>query len=111
MSQTRSSKSEKVPSGIAGRLNRVKNHWRAYVQGRAELELIRNKQAILLSAWQAEDRALRSSRARRVVCVDCGARHLEHFYTAGVGGSTLCQWCFQSRVTRGLARERERQVS
>ncbi len=82
-----------------------------YIQGSAELELMRNKQAILLSAWRAEDRALRSSRARPVVCVDCGARELEHFYTSRTGGSTLCQWCFQSRVTRGVARERERQVS
>ncbi len=90
------------------RIKQAKEHWRAYVQGRAELELMRNKQAILLSAWRAEDRARRSSRARPVVCVDCGARHLEHFYTSRTGGSTLCQWCFQSRVTRGLARERER---
>jgi len=44
----------------------VKNHWRAYIQGITELELLLNKQTILLSAWQAEDRALRSSRARRV---------------------------------------------
>ncbi len=87
------------------RINRAKEHWRAYVQGRAELELLRNKQAILLSVWQAEDRALRSSRARRVVCVDCGARHLEHFYTARAGGSTLCAGCFQSRVERGTAKE------
>ncbi len=85
------------------RINRAKEHWRAYLQGRAELELLRNKQAILLSAWQAEDRALRSSRARRVVCVACGARHLEHFYTARVGGSTLCAGCFQRRVERGVA--------
>ncbi len=61
------------------RINRAKEHRRAYVQGRAELELLLNKQAILLSEWRAEDRALRSSRARAVVCVDCGARHLEHF--------------------------------
>ncbi len=87
------------------RINLAKEHWRAYVQGRAELELMRNKQAILLSAWQAEDRALRSSRARRVVCSDCRARHLEHFYTARVGGSTLCVGCFQSRVERGVARK------
>ncbi len=46
------------------RINLAKEHWRAYVQGRAESELMRNKQAILLSAWRAEDRALRSSRAR-----------------------------------------------
>ncbi len=91
------------------RINLAKEHWRAYVQGSAELELLLNKQTILLSAWQAEDRALRSSRARRVVCVDCGARHLEHFYTARVGGSTLCADCFQRRVGRGQAREmRER---
>ncbi len=90
------------------RVNRAKEHWRAYVQGTAELELMRNKQGILLSAWRAEDRALRSSRARPVVCSDCRARNLEHFYTSRTGGSTLCQWCFQSRVSRGLARERER---
>ncbi len=87
------------------RINQAKEHWRAYLQGRAELELLLNKQAILLSAWQAEDRALRSSRARRVVCVDCGARHLEHFYTSRAGGSTLCAGCFQSRVMRGVAQE------
>jgi len=86
----------------------TEEHWRAYVQGRAELELTLNKQTILLSAWQAEDRALRSSRARPVVCSDCGARHLEHFYTSKQGRYTLCQWCFQSRVMRGLAHERER---
>ncbi len=90
------------------RINLAKEHWRAYVQGRAELELMRNKQAILLSAWRAEDRARRSSTVRPAACVDCGARELEHFYTSRTGGSTLCQWCFQSRVTRGLARERER---
>ncbi len=87
------------------RINRAKEHWRAYLQGRAELELLLNKQTILLSAWQAEDRALRSSRARRVVCVDCGARDLEHFYTARGGGATLCAGCFQSRVERGVARK------
>ncbi len=87
------------------RINRAEKHWRAYVQGRAELKLMRNKQAILLSAWQAEDRALRSSRARRVVCSDCGARHLEHFYTSRAGGSTLCRGRFQSRVERGTAKE------
>ncbi len=85
------------------RINRAKEHWRAYVQGRAELELLLNKQAILLSAWRAEDQALRSSRARPAVCVDCGARELEHFYTARTRGSTLCQWCFQRRVERGVA--------
>ncbi|MDA2911956.1 hypothetical protein MYX04_13640, partial [Nitrospiraceae bacterium AH_259_D15_M11_P09] len=87
------------------RINRAKEHWRAYVQGRAESELMRNKMAILLSAWQAEDRARRSSRARPVVCSDCRARHLEHFYTARVGGSTLCAGCFQSRVKRGVVQE------
>ena len=82
------------------RISQAKEHWRAYLQGRAELELMRNKQAILLSAWRAEDRALRSSRARPVVCVDCGARELEHFYRSRVGGSTLCAQCFQGRVER-----------
>ncbi len=56
------------------RINRAKEHWRAYIQGITELELLRNKQTILLSAWQAEDRARRSSRVRPVACVDCGTR-------------------------------------
>ena len=90
------------------RINLAKEHWRAYLQGRTESELLLNKQTILLSAWQAEDRALRSSRARRVVCRDCGARELEHLYTSTAGGYVLCPGCYQSRVTRGLARERER---
>ncbi len=36
------------------RITRAKEHWGAYLQGRAELELLLNKQAILLSAWRAE---------------------------------------------------------
>ena len=87
------------------RINLAKEHWRAYVQGSAELELLLNKQTILLSAWQAEDRALSSSRARPVVCSDFGARDLEHFYTSRVGGATLCSTCFQSRVKRGVVQE------
>ncbi len=87
------------------RINRAKEHWRAYVQGIQESELLLNKQTILLSAWQAEDRARRSSRARRVVCSDCGARELEHFYTSKEGGSTLCAGCFQSRLAHGCARQ------
>ncbi len=79
------------------RITRAKEHWRAYLQGSAELELMLNKQTILLTEWQAEDRALRSSRARPVVCVDCGARHLEHFYTARSGGKTICAACAQGR--------------
>jgi len=44
------------------RINLAKEHWRAYIQGSAELELTRNKQAILLSAWRAKDRARRVNR-------------------------------------------------
>ena len=44
------------------RINQAKEHWRAYLQGRAEL--MRNKMAILLSVWRAEDRARRSSRGQ-----------------------------------------------
>jgi len=44
------------------RINRAKEHWRAYIQGITELELTLNKQAILLSAWRAEDRARRVNR-------------------------------------------------
>ena len=41
------------------RINRAKEQGRAYVQCRAESELMRNKLAILLSTWRAEDRARR----------------------------------------------------
>ncbi len=91
------------------RLNRAKSRWIEYVRGSAESELIRNKmaiaQAVLLSKWRAEDRALRSSRARPVVCSDCGARHLGHFPTSKAGSSRLCPGCFQNRSMRGLVQE------
>ncbi len=91
------------------RITQAKEHWRVYVQCRTALELRLNKlaieQDILLSKWRVEDRALRSSRARPVVCVACGARELEHFYRSRESGSTLCSGCFQSRVARGQARE------
>ncbi len=84
------------------RINRAKEHWRAYVQGRAESELMLNKQAILLSAWQAQDRARRSSRVTSTVRCDCGARDLEHFYTPKRSGTMLCTACFQQRVERDM---------
>ncbi len=87
------------------RISQAKEHWGAYIQGITELELLLNKQTILLSAWQAEDRAVRSSRARRVVCSDCGARHLEYFYAARVGGYTLCAGCFQARADKHVTGE------
>ena len=68
-------------------------------------ELTLNKQTILLSAWRAEDRALRSSRARPIVCSDCGARELEHFFTSTTGGYSLCAACFQRRAECQVARE------
>ncbi len=40
------------------RIKRAKEHWRAYIQGCAELELLLNKQTILLSAWRAYFREL-----------------------------------------------------
>ena len=89
------------------RINRAKEHWRAYVQGIAELQLTLNKIAIeraaLLSIWRAQDRASGATTVSPAACCDCGARHLEHFYTARVGGSTLCLGCFRGRVERGVA--------
>ncbi len=87
------------------RVNRAKEHWRAYVQGSAELELLLNKQTIQLSAWQAEDRARRSFTVRPAACGDCGARELEHFSTSKRSSLTLCPACLQRRVTCGIARE------
>ncbi len=40
-------------------------------------------------------------RRKPAVCTECGARELEHFYTATAGGATLCPGCFQTRVERG----------
>jgi len=91
------------------RITRAKEHWRAYVQGIAELQLTLNKIAIeraaLLSIWQAQDRASGATTVSPAACSDCRARHLEHFYTSRTGGSTMCAGCFQSRVTRGVVQE------
>ena len=43
---------------------------------------------------------------RSVVCRECGAGNLTHFYTSKRQGDTLCAHCFQGRAERGLARER-----
>ncbi len=56
---------------------------------------IRNAETDMLASAGPPDQA---------TCVRCGARHLEHFYTSRVGGSTLCAGCFQGRVGRGAAR-------
>ncbi len=85
------------------RINRAKEHWGAYVQSIAELQLTLNKiaieQVVFLSKWRVEDRARRSSRARPVVCVDCGARDLEHFYTSRQGEWLASQWRERSSST------------
>ncbi len=44
------------------RIYQAKEHRRAYIQASAESELTLNKQAILLSAWRAEERARRVNR-------------------------------------------------
>ncbi len=91
------------------RINQAKELWRAYIQSIAEVQLTLNKiaieQAVFLSKWRAEDRARRPSRVRPIVCVDCGARDLEHFSTSREGGYTLCSGRFQSRVERRVARK------
>jgi len=83
------------------RINRAKSLWIEYIQGRAELELTLNKQTILLSTWRAEDRARRSSMVRPVVCSDCGARHLEHFYAS----RQAAQRCVRPASRDGLSGE------
>ncbi len=87
----------------------MKSRWRANMQGAEELKLMLNtpviKRAVLLGQWEAEHRVLRSSTASPAIRVDCGARGLEHSYTARDSGATLCQGCFQRRVERGQARE------
>ncbi len=48
----------------------------------------------LTEQWRAEDQVLRLSRVRPV-CARCGARNLEHFYTAKRTGKILCPACHQ----------------
>ncbi len=62
------------------------------------------RRAILLAVG-FEDHARRPSRVRSAVCVDCGARHLEHFYTSKRDGRAVCASCFAQRVEQGLVRE------
>ena len=38
-----------------------------------------------------------------VVCVDCGTEGLEVWYTGQTWGETLCEACYETRVTRGQA--------
>lgn len=40
-----------------------------------------------------------------VACADCGARHLEVFYTSKEQNYHLCPVCYQARVDRGTAKE------
>jgi len=42
-----------------------------------------------------------------VACADCGADSLTVFYTSQDKRTHLCPMCFESRTTRGMARERE----
>ncbi len=91
------------------RINLAKEHWRAYIQGIAELQLTLNKIAIeraaLLSIWQAQDRASGATTVSPAACSDCGARDLEHFYRSREGGPALYPDCFRCRVERGVVRE------
>jgi hypothetical protein len=38
-----------------------------------------------------------------VICVDCGAEGLELWYTGQTWGETLCETCYEARVTHGQA--------
>ncbi len=67
----------------------------------AELEA---RCAALTEQWRAEDQALRLSRVRPV-CAKCGAKDLEHFYTAKGTGRTLCAACFEQRVEQGTVQK------
>jgi hypothetical protein len=42
-----------------------------------------------------------------VKCVDCGASHLDVFYTSGDLGYSLCQSCFKARAAQGRAKKNE----
>ncbi len=51
---------------------------------------IRNAETDMLASAGPPDQA---------TCLRCGARNLEHFYTARAGGATLCPGCFQRRAS------------
>jgi hypothetical protein len=38
-----------------------------------------------------------------VICVDCGTEGLEVWYTGQTWGETLCEACYETRVTQGQA--------
>jgi hypothetical protein len=38
-----------------------------------------------------------------VICVDCGAEGLDVWYTGQRWGETLCEACYETRVTQGQA--------
>src|SRR5262245_22402682 len=38
-----------------------------------------------------------------VICVDCGTEGLEVWYTGQTWGETLCEACYETRVTHGQA--------
>ncbi|MEE8161837.1 MAG: hypothetical protein V3T61_09390 [Acidobacteriota bacterium] len=83
------------------RINLAKEHWRAYIQGITQLELLRNKQTILLSAWRAEDQLIFLSTAEPGVCVACGTQGLVKTYRTPMWAQGLCVRCFKRRVLTG----------
>jgi hypothetical protein len=38
-----------------------------------------------------------------VICVNCGAEGLDVWYTGQTWGETLCEACYETRVTQGQA--------
>jgi hypothetical protein len=41
-----------------------------------------------------------------VTCADCGAQDLEMWYTGQTWGDTLCETCYEARITTGQAQRR-----
>ncbi len=76
MSQTRSSKSEKVPSGIAVRLNRVKNHKpKTKAEVRAMLELASGKKKVITFKDGNQFKGMSADFAIVQGCADCHNKH------------------------------------
>ena len=43
-----------------------------------------------------------------VICVDCGTEGLEVWYTGQTWGETLCEACYETRMTHGPAHPHDR---
>ncbi len=64
------------------------------------------RQDVACLVEESEDELLPVNLRRTLaVCAECGATHLDHFYTSKRDGRTVCHDCFQQRKEQGVARK------